>query len=683
MIAVVALIFLIVLALFLSTCRKPLIKRKTAGAELGAKKITAPISYKATADFLSAAPIEDVIGGVETIYTFSQIPKAMKYRRVREIAKPTIHNGQLKLFLTELEFLTNHMEKHDEPAYVIYAGSAPSQKIKILADLFPRVKFVLVDPNEHYIMYPHGTQYDHPADLLYFAAKKETVFAPRHRPINYYTPEGAKVAPRAEAKPVLPDNVAEVIKETNHRFYIIEDYCTDELSKLLKPLGCLFISDIRSRDESDDSPSTLHILWNSAMMMNWLDILQPRAYMLKFRCPYSISPEEISSVLVDYEKSPYTHDALKRCRVPFIDNFTKGKFIYLKPTSIYLQAFAGATSTESRLVGTSLDTTEFDVVDYNDRFFYYNRIHRSYGWHQSHEEYLNNVVGIDRCGDCAIMCGVFDNYYKKYGLPVQTARIITRLLKTIHRSLVDRKYVHGNYYEKYVDKNDVITKTSVFIYIQTYPLIADKWRPMTIEDARRIYAVHGKLLGSPFGKRIGREYSIFAYAPPTNPIIATYLDGCDDVIRCGTDAKTIAGYWRNAAPTPVKFPQPAGVDLPADVIERCVCMKPLVTTNPYTGIIDARFNEYLQESSQFYGGAEIITIASTPLHYISTPCTYLYETECNLLNSEFDRQQIYVLLVGTLPRTIMYGLVKSAITARSCCHHIPCKPRRGEAGSDS
>lgn len=57
--------------------------------------------------------------------------------------KSVAHWGQRKLLLAEVEFLTQHAQ----PGITcVYAGAAPGTHIEFLAQLFPEVQFVLVDP---------------------------------------------------------------------------------------------------------------------------------------------------------------------------------------------------------------------------------------------------------------------------------------------------------------------------------------------------------------------------------------------------------------------------------------------------------------------------------------------------------------------------------------------------------
>jgi cap2 methyltransferase len=74
-----------------------------------------------------------------------------KYRpRERDEDRTTVHYGQRKLHLSEVEFLTNVCQelngKSSMRVVLIYAGAAPGNHINLLSEMFPFVKFVLVDP---------------------------------------------------------------------------------------------------------------------------------------------------------------------------------------------------------------------------------------------------------------------------------------------------------------------------------------------------------------------------------------------------------------------------------------------------------------------------------------------------------------------------------------------------------
>ena len=87
--------------------------------------------------FEEGAPVLRVLGA-----DFPRRP--YQARAAGEMVADSVHWGQRKLFMNELELLTLHAAPGDT---VVYAGAAPGKHIEFLADrLFPELTFVLVDP---------------------------------------------------------------------------------------------------------------------------------------------------------------------------------------------------------------------------------------------------------------------------------------------------------------------------------------------------------------------------------------------------------------------------------------------------------------------------------------------------------------------------------------------------------
>lgn len=413
-----------------------------------------------------------VIKSADTLVDFSQITHSMGYAPSDTLVKTTIHNGQLKLFLTELQFLTSVLPKKDTPCIVVYAGSSPCHKLGFLSELFPATKFVCVDPNEHLIMFDRSNQYSpkYMSKFLYFAAAAGDRFTIKDRRVNFY---GEGIIPR-EAKKSIPDNIAEIILGGSETYYMIEDYLDDDLSAKLAPLAggelpFYFISDIRSKNEKAESPTSLDILWNSALMYNWLKIMKPRKFMLKFHPPYTITDRELKAFERELVESPWVNDALAKCPIPFIENYRARKFSFIKGEAIWIQAFAGQSSSESRLIGSALDIVDYDLMSYENRFYYYNKIHRPYGWHTSHESCLDKGIGIDRCGDCALMCRIFSDYWSKYRGTVDGDEIkaaISRLLGIIQRNIKNRYSHHGKYYQQFPTTTSIVDCQEILLIIE-------------------------------------------------------------------------------------------------------------------------------------------------------------------------------------------------------------------------
>jgi cap2 methyltransferase len=150
-----------------------------------------------------------------------------EYRRRRGESKTVIHWGQRKLLLSEIEFLT----KFGVPgATVVYAGAAPGTHALYLIELFPELKFVLVDP----------------------------------APFSKKLKEGPQCLLRQE-------------------------FFTDKLAQ--EYAGCdkvLFLCDIRSCDHTliSDPEVEDKVLEDMQAQQRWHDIMQPIKSMLKFRLPW-------------------------------------------------------------------------------------------------------------------------------------------------------------------------------------------------------------------------------------------------------------------------------------------------------------------------------------------------------------------------------------------------------------
>jgi len=153
------------------------------------------------------------------------------------------HWGQRKLLISEVEFLTRCVELGQEYT-LLYAGAAPGSHLKFLADLFPQVRFVLVDP------------------------------AP-------FSIEGTA------------------------RLTILNEYMTAELaSRYADTPNLLFISDVRTANPRVMPPDEVEerIRIDNQLQIDWIEKMDPDASLLKFRLPYY--EEEIHKRLKSESKTP-------------------------------------------------------------------------------------------------------------------------------------------------------------------------------------------------------------------------------------------------------------------------------------------------------------------------------------------------------------------------------------------
>lgn len=153
-----------------------------------------------------------------------------------------LHYGQRKLILSEIEFLTAVLQAETDstkPILVVYAGAANGSHLPHLFQLFPQVKFVLIDP-----------------------------------------------APFCEAVRRISQTDGPIVE-------IIEGYCTDELCMRLKrshqgEYRIVLVSDIRSGapNRSTNKEHTEMIMRDNAWQRGWYSCLNAESAMLKFHPPY-------------------------------------------------------------------------------------------------------------------------------------------------------------------------------------------------------------------------------------------------------------------------------------------------------------------------------------------------------------------------------------------------------------
>ena len=157
----------------------------------------------------------------------SDFPR-QKYRRRKGEYKSTLHWGQRKLLMSEIEFLTKYTT-FEQNITCVYAGAAPGTHISFLSELFPNVSFVLIDPSDFSI------------------------------------------------------NETKNIK-------IRQEFMTELIAHEYSNLNILFISDVRSIDHRlANSLNDLEKGVNQDMtnQMTWHLIINPIAGMYKFRLPWN------------------------------------------------------------------------------------------------------------------------------------------------------------------------------------------------------------------------------------------------------------------------------------------------------------------------------------------------------------------------------------------------------------
>ncbi len=261
----------------------------------------------------------------EHIHRLLDLTKQKKYERRMHVYKPALHWGQLKLFLSEVEFLTLALQNNPEQKEIwfVYAGAAPGHHIQYLSKLFPMVHFELYDPNDFVVkdtdMIKTHVQFFMDDDAKYWATSGKTI---------------------------------------------------------------VFCSDIRTEPATQEN-----IVRNMAMQLEWWKIMNPELSMFKFRLPWEPGKTE----------------------------YPEG--------DIYIQAYPGPTSSETRLVckkGAHLKL--YDNTEYEDACFYHNSISRAHGYRTAIGPVTLARDGLDSCYDCASFIHIMYEYVRVMGRSVGDLR---------------------------------------------------------------------------------------------------------------------------------------------------------------------------------------------------------------------------------------------------------------------
>lgn len=265
--------------------------------------------------------------------SMADIEGHMEYKDGMNSSPASIHNGQRKLLLSHLLFLTEAVDTLTEEYIVVYAGAAPGTYINKLRILFPNIKFVLFD-NEAFkvdnAVYITGGIIDLvpviDADKSIFIFNRYFTDTDAENIYNIFTVHGRKV---------------------------------------------LFISDIRPLYSDDKFPTDHDVLSGMCLQYVWMQKIQPTATSLKIRQPFYRD----NTVAVG-KFAKYFANA-KQYGIDFVSDYYKKILTY--PIGTYnLQPWSAKNSTETRLNilygKTGLETTS--VIKYEQAMCHYNNFER-------------------------------------------------------------------------------------------------------------------------------------------------------------------------------------------------------------------------------------------------------------------------------------------------------------------
>lgn len=466
---------------------------------------------------------------LDPIYEYKQLD-SVKYVENDHIVKMGCHNGQRKLLLTEIEFMSK------SPEFIMYAGSAPNEHMPILLSMFPKHKFLLIDPNYHTFNSDYKYVYmncDVVSPKTLKGVKKDLFGKDGRRYKNaerlkkvifvdgstHDVVEYDKDVMNTIRKEVDYKSLISTLLNGSDRIYIIQDYMTPQLTKNLATSlksannpECGFISDIRTNMFNPAGPVDLDYVWNDGLQLIFLKTLKPTLSMLKFhpplRYPNDNSVKEFIGKKIHNDIIKNDLESIKKIHgLDMFKEYTKGKHMYLANTTIYLQTWAPKSSTEARLIITADDLDKpyvnYDYEEWLSKYAYLKYI-RGYACFNTYKLFANLSDGynrLDGCFDCMLEIMILSEYLmKSKSIHLDISAInkwlssknntteVFKLWKMINNESlypVDQKGVHGHV--QYPPKNIHFYQYQIGDEIVVYE-IDDKLKK------RKVYTMNNNML---------------------------------------------------------------------------------------------------------------------------------------------------------------------------------------------
>lgn len=329
-----------------------------------------------------------------------------------------LHKGQRKLFLSEIQHLTQVLDSHLDYAIVVYAGSAPCIKAWIIHEMFPNVKFLLIDPRSFSIKVTR--QQNHIADPshgIVYLSSSDKIKA------KYYN--GTKDVIDKFPTGFKEDNLEKYIDyiyTSDNSIFINQQYLDEHSGHAIKKL-------FESKINYDNFKNAKTIFWSDlrsgGFVTNPKDENVVLDYILNFIVINDTIPDysmvKFKSMYDNVETVDYARDLIKILQEKSgidVTQYVEQNTLLFYRGELYNQAWRGRHSAETRLHIKKEDIvdrnfTVYEVKNYESANYYYNCIERT---SMLHVNPLAGYFGMDNCGDCAIEGDIWHKYMKKYNM---------------------------------------------------------------------------------------------------------------------------------------------------------------------------------------------------------------------------------------------------------------------------
>jgi hypothetical protein len=384
------------------------------------------------------------------VYDINDLSDNLEYDQVDLTTHTNCHIGQRKLLLNKLEFINKFIKDiNSDNNLIIYTGSAPFESSNFLFNMYPKLKFLLIDASYHLInnfkyIYQNLDNIDKGNYNYYINFLKDqsnnqrsihlkkivekytkAKFLYESKEINVYNIHDQKY--QTEMKKLHnqfknDSNIIDLImKDSQTNAFIIQDYLTINLINIIKSKldsaknkpNIYYISDLRTF-LYDKVPLDIDIMENSALQAIFIKLIRPIYSMLKFRTLFFNNNYITENIINDktdkYNQDRQAIDYLKKnYNIDMIKSYYNKKLLYFDSEYVVTQPWAPHSSSESRMLVSlkSIDKSfiEWDSTKYENQFYFLKNI-RLFKFYQNFvfnliENDINKELHYDGCYDCS------------------------------------------------------------------------------------------------------------------------------------------------------------------------------------------------------------------------------------------------------------------------------------------
>lgn len=300
------------------------------------------------------------------------IPSSNPYHQIatssliRDLSLYNCHDGQKKLTMSLLEFLSLAMEKlkcTDKDILVIYAGSS-GRASAVALNVFPDIQIALYDPDANTLtQMPPSIKNSNRYMTVYRQTNQVAQNLLEWRSLMVFTGKAGW----------FTDQTAEYIRQI--------------LFPLSKRKHLLFVSDIREEATEEK------IVQDMKSQMRWTLVLNADAYMFKFRLPYTERGHLPRNIKMMYQDLSHlnrkTGTSQNLDTRQNLDSIPTNKAMASHPNTIlylegemFLQIYAPQRTTELRLIGfknqKKYKLCFYDAAEIENKMAVFNTIFRPY-----------------------------------------------------------------------------------------------------------------------------------------------------------------------------------------------------------------------------------------------------------------------------------------------------------------